>query len=135
MALGLSTTVRNARAQILIDAINAGTGAGKAKFYDGIRPATGGTVTNLLGTINFADPCAPAPVDGVTTFSAMQTGVTATGTGTVTWARIEDSEGTFVMDASVTITGDGGDFTFGAVDWETGAPYAITSATLTEGGA
>lgn len=135
MALGLSTTVRNARAQILIDAINAGTGAGKVKFYDGIRPATGDAQTSLLGTINFADPCASAPVDGVTTFSEMQTGVTATGTGTVTWARITDSDDTFVMDASVTITGGGGDFTFGVVDWEIGAPYAITSAMLIEGGA
>ena len=48
MALGYSTAIRNA----MLDAITSAAGASALlRIYDGARPATGGTATNVLATL------------------------------------------------------------------------------------
>lgn len=133
MALGMATTLRNARLDAINTAINAGSGAGTLKIYDGSRPATGGTATTLLATLTFSDPAAPAASGGVLTFSAIASDSSADATGTATWARIADSAGTFVADCSVGTSGT--DIILNTAAIVSGAAVSVTSATLTEGNA
>jgi hypothetical protein len=132
MAIGLSTTVRNARLTAIITALDSGSSGGFLKFYDGVRPATGGTVTNLLATLTLSKPSGTVSA-GVLTGSAI-TGANATGTGTATWARLTDQAGTFVADLSVGTSGT--DIILaGSASMTTGQPVSVTSWSITEGAA
>lgn len=133
MALGINVTLRNARLNVLRDAIDAGVGPGVVKIYSGTRPATGGAATTLLGTVTCSDPCAPNAASGVLTFSAFTEDSSADADGTATWARAEDSAGTFVADMSVGTSGT--DLIMNTVTIVTGGPIRIDSGTITEGNA
>lgn len=132
MAIGMATTLRDARLQAVIDTIDAGAGAGEIRLYDGIRPATGGTVTNLIGTCVLSDPCATIS-SGVLTFNPISDDVSADATGTITWARIVDSNGVFVMDLGCGIAASGEEIIFNTVSAQLGGVITILSGTLTEG--
>lgn len=138
MALGFSTTLRNARATAIRDALDAGSGPGVIEFYDGARPATGGTATTLLATCTLADPSGTIS-NGVFTLGAVVDGTGTAGATaggkTATWARLKDSDGTFVMDASVSATGGGGDIQLNSTTIATGQTVKVTSGTITEGNA
>lgn len=135
MALGMATTLRNARLQKIIDAIDAGAAGGKLKIYNGSRPATGGAATTLLGTLTFSTTSAPAPSGGVLTFDTITADSSADATGTATWARITDSDDNFVMDLSVGATGSGADIELSTTSIVAGGVISVTSATITEGNA
>lgn len=135
MGLGVNETTRNAWVDALTAAIDAGTGAGKLKIYDGTRPATGGTATNLLGTVVCSDPCAGAASSGVATFNSFTDDSDADATGTATWGRFTDSDDTFVCDCSITATGGGGDIELNSTSITAGGIIRITSGTLTAGNA
>lgn len=136
MTMGYATTLRNTRLNDIRDAIDAGAAAGTVKIYTGTRPATGAALSGntLLSTGTFSDPSAPSAASGVLTFSSI-TYTDAVADGTATWARIEDSDGTFVADASVGTTGSGEDITLNAVTFVTGGPVNHVSATITAGNA
>ena len=133
MTMGLATAIRNTIVQAIRDAIDAGAGAGKLRVYDGARPATGGAPTNLLAELTFSDPSAPGAAGGVLTFSAITEDSSADLTGTATWCRLVDSTGAFVADASVTVTGGGGDFQLVTVSIVAATAVQCTSATITAG--
>ncbi len=131
MTLGLSTALRTSHVTNINTAINAGGGAGLLRVYDGTRPATGGTATNLLVTLTFSNPAAPAPSGGVVTFSAIKSG-TAARTGTATWCRIVDSTGAFVADGSVGTSG--ADYNLNTTSITAGVSVSCnTGATITAG--
>lgn len=131
MAVGFATTIRNNMLTQILNAIDAGAGAGTIKIYTGTRPATGGALSGntLLGTLTFSDPCAASPSGGVLTFNAITQDAAADATGTATWARIEDSAGTFVYDASVGTSG--ADINLSSVSITAGGPISVTSASIT----
>lgn len=129
---GYSATIRNTRLNAVRDAIDAGSGAGQLKFYDGPQPATGGTVTNELAAGTFSDPSAPDAAGGVLTFNAI-TVSDATLDGTAVWARVTDSAGTFVGDFSVGVTGSGADFEVNSTDFLAGGSVSVISASITAG--
>lgn len=132
MAVAYATTLRNAKLQKIIDAIDVGGSAGKIKIYNGTRPATGGSGTTLLATLRFnAPPCASAPSGGVLTFSAITSDTDAAATGTATWARITDSADTFVADMSVGATGSGADIEINTTSITIHATVACSAATIT----
>lgn len=133
MSLGVLETIRNAWLDEIATAIDAGTVGGKLKFYDGARPATNGTATNLLGTVVFSATCAPPASGGVLTFSAMTEDSSADATGTATWARITDSDDVFVCDCSVGVSGE--DINLNSVAITLGGIIRVTSGTLTAGNA
>lgn len=135
MALGMAVTLRNARLQDIIDAIDAGAAGGKLKIYNGSRPATGGAATTLLGTLTFSTTSAPAPAGGVLTFDPITPDTSADATGTATWARITDSDDNFVMDLNVGATGSGADIELSTTSIVAGGVISVTSATITEGNA
>jgi hypothetical protein len=133
MTVGLNVTIRNARANLISAAVDAGAGAGLFRVYDGTRPATGGTATTLLAELTFTDPSAAAASGGVLTFSAITADASANATGTATWGRMVDSTGAFVEDFSVGTSG--ADYNLNTVSITTGVNVSCTSATLTEGNA
>lgn len=137
MAIGMSTTLRNDRLQKIIDAIDAGAGAGTLKIYDGTRPATGAAITSqvLLAELTFSDPCASAPSGGVLTFSAITADASANATGTATWARVADSTGAFVMDLSVGVAGSGADVELFDITITAAATVGVSGAFINEGNA
>jgi len=129
MALGFSTTLRNARA----DAITTAAGASALlKIYDGTRPATGGTATTLLATLTCNATFAGAASTGVLTLNSI-TSATAVATSTATWFRLTTSGGTFVMDGNVSTSGS--DLNLNTVSIVSGGTVSVTSATFTEGNA
>lgn len=105
MALGLSSTARNARLAALASEIDGGGAAGTLKIYSGTRPATGAAITTqtLLATLTFAYPCAAAPSAGSMTMNSITSGVGVAGTAA--WFRIESSAGVFVADGSIGTSG------------------------------
>lgn len=128
MAIAYSTTIRNNRLTQVLNAIDTGTG-GLLKIYDGTRPATGGTVTNLLATLTLPKPSGTV-ASSVYTFNAI-TAVSITATGTATWARITDSSGTFCQDCNVGTSGS--DINLNTTALVINAQISVTSATITEG--
>lgn len=137
MTIGMDTTLRNARLDEITAAIDAGSGAGTLKIYDGTRPGTGAAITTqtLLGTLTFSDPSAGAASAGVLTFNAITQDSAADATGTATWARILDSDSNFVMDVSVGATGSGEDIELNTTSIIVGGPITVSSATITEANA
>ncbi len=133
MTVGLLTTLRNARLNLIRDAVDAGAGAGFFRVYDGARPVTGGTATTLLAELTFSDPSAAAASGGALTFSAITADASANATGTATWGRMVDSTGAFVADFSVGTAG--ADFNLNTVSITSGVQVSCTSAALTEGNA
>lgn len=131
MALGLSTTVRNAILDAIRDAIDSGAGAGLLRIYDGTRPATGGAATTLLAEMTFTDPSAPNASNGLSTYSAINADPSANASGTASWYRAVNSSGTFVVDGSVTATGGGGDLTLATTTVTSGVQVSVTSFTYT----
>jgi len=133
MAIGMVTALRNARLDQITSKLDAGSGPGKLRIYNGSRPATGGSATTLLAELTLSDPSSPAASSGVLTMSAITSDSAADATGTATWARFVDSDNNFVMDCSVGTSG--ADLIFATVSFVAGAIIAVSSAVFTEGNA
>jgi hypothetical protein len=132
MAVGCSTTLRNAR----LDAITtAAGGSALLRIYDGTRPATGAAITSqvLLAELTCNATFAPAASSGTLTLNAITQDSSANATGTATWARIVTSGATFVLDCSVGTSG--ADINLNTTSIVSGAAVAVTSAVFTEGNA
>lgn len=131
MALGMATTLRNAR----LDAITTAAGsAALLTLYSGVRPATGGAATTALATYTMGTPFAPASSGGVLspTLPAATTGLAGAGAGTAaTWARLTTSAAAFVADMSVGTSG--ADINLNTTTISTGVSVSMTSASLTDG--
>lgn len=106
MTLAVTPSAKAARLTALRDAIDTGAGTAQLILYDGTRPAAGGTGTTALATANLPIPCASV-TNNVLTLS-LPDSINAAGNGTVTWARIADRDGNWVidMDAAVTPSAD-----------------------------
>ena len=135
MTMGLLSTLRDSRLQIISDAIDAGATGGTLKIYDGVRPATGGAVTTLLATLTFDVTSASTITAGVLTFDTITDDSSADATGTASWARCADSDTTFVCDLSVGATGSGEDIELDSVSIVAGTTVSVTSGTITAGNA
>jgi hypothetical protein len=130
MALAYSTAIRNAR----LDAVATAVGAsGLLRFYDGSRPATGGTATTLLAELTLNATFAAAASSGVLTLNAITSDSSANATGTATWFRIVTSGGTHVIDGNVGTSGS--DLNLNTTSIVSGAAVAVTSFTITGGNA
>lgn len=132
MALAYSTTIRHA----MLDAITTAAGNGALlRIYDGTRPATGGTATNLLAELTCGTPFAAAagtPTTGRLDLSAITQDSSANAGGTATWFRIVKSDGTtHVLDGNVGTSGSDLNLTTTAIS--AGQPVSVTSFTITEG--
>lgn len=124
-----AATLRDA----MLDAITARAGNGALlRVYDGSRPATGGTPTTLLAELTCGSPFAGAAVNGVLTANAITQDSSANASGTATWFRIVQSDGsTFVMDGNVGTSGS--DLNLTTTTIASGQPVSVSSFVITEG--
>ena len=131
MALGYAVALRNAQ----LDEITTRAGASALlRIYDGTRPATGGTATTLLAELTCNATFAPAASGGVLTLNAISDDTSANATGTATWFRIVQSDGsTHVMDGGVSTSGS--DLNFDSVSFVAGGTVSVSSFTITAGNA
>ena len=129
MALAYDSSIRNA----MLDAITTRAGASALlRIYDGTRPATGGTATTLLAELTCNATFAPAAAGGVLTLNAITQDSSANATGTATWFRIVQSNGTtFVLDGNVGTSGS--DLNLTTTSIVSGQPVSVTSFVITEG--
>lgn len=128
--LGLSTAVRDSRANTIVTAIGNG---GKVAFYNGTQPATCGTATTELYRGTLGTPSGTV-TGGVLTFN-VPADTAASTTGTATWGRFYNTDGTTcVVDFTVSATGGGGTVTINSTSLTSGVNVHFNSFVLTEGG-
>lgn len=122
MAVTHPDAVRNTIADLVVDAIDAGAGAGTLQFQ------TSGDVE--VATLTFADPAFGAAASGTATAAAITEDADATG-GTIAKFRIFDSDSNEIAQGSVTDTGSGGDIELSSVVVSVGQTVSLDSLTYT----
>ena len=140
MTIGISTTLRNSRLQLLLDAIDNGAdeyNSAHLLIYSGDRPATGEAIDEydniLLVSFSLLFPCGSI-TGGILTFGAL-VDVLGLDDGTATWARITDEGDVFVADLSVTNEVGSGDVKINDTAIVVGGTVHCTAASITEGNA
>jgi hypothetical protein len=134
MAIKFDTTTRNAE----MDAVTTRVGtSARLRVYNGTRPANPGTAittqTMLVELTCNATAFAPAASGGVLTANAISNG-TAAATGTASWFRLFQSNGTTaIMDGDVGTSGS--DLNLNNTSIATSQTVSVTSFTVTEGNA
>lgn len=106
MSLSHIESLRNAMADLVVDAIDAGAGAGNLVFR------TSGNAE--VATLPFSDPAFGNAAGGTATANPITSDTNATG-GTIANFRVQDSNANQVFDGTVTATGGGGDITLSSV--------------------
>jgi hypothetical protein len=118
-----------------VDAGAALLDGGTINFYTGSMPATPETAVTsqtLLGTVTFGATAFGSATGGVATANPITGDTSADDTGTVTWARLFQSDGTTaVADCDVTATGGGGAITVANTSIVSGQTIEVTSLTWT----
>lgn len=137
MILRFAPTLRETIAQAIITAIDAGTGSGVFEFYTGAIPTnlTDALTTQVkLGTLTCSDPSATQTA-GVVAFAAITQDSAADASGAAAWVYLKDSAGAIVAAGDVTDNGGTGFVKLNTTAIVAGGPIAMTSATITVGGA
>ena len=134
MAIKYDTTTRNN----MLDALTTRVGtSGRLRIYNGTRPANVGTAitsqTMLAELTCNATAFAAAASGGVLTANAISNG-TAAATGTASWFRLFQSNGTTaIMDGDVSTAG--ADLNLNNTSIATGQTVSVSSFTVTDGNA
>lgn len=133
MVVRLPSSTRSLAADAIVDAIDAGTGAGTIKVYTGGQPASANSAATgtLLGTLTMTDPAFGNAAAGVATAAPIAGDTSADASGTAGWARIVDSSGATVLDCAVSASGAGGDLQLSNVNIIEGGAINVTSLTVT----
>lgn len=123
-------------ANVATNMINSGLGtpasSGKLRIYTGTQPSTGGgALSGNTLLVEFALPSGvfPSATNGVLTAGTIPTAV-ASNTGTATWFRVFQSDGTTAL-VDGTVGTSGADLNLASVTITTGDTIAITSFTIT----
>lgn len=133
LAIAYIPALRNNMLDEITTLIDAGTGAGLLRIYDGSRPATCGVATTLGAELTFTDPSAGAASSGAWTASAITADSSANATITATWFRCVDDTGTCVIDGDVGTSGS--DLNLDSVSITAGQNVAVSSMVITGGNA
>jgi archaellin len=121
MAITHGTSARNAAADAVVDAIDAG-GAGTLQLQ-----TSGGT---LVATLTFGATAFGAASSGVATANAITADPSAAG-GTTTKGVIKSGAGTVIINFTVTATGGGGDIELNNTTIAAGSNVSLSSLTYT----
>ena len=135
MAIQLSTTVRNARLDVIETTV--GTSA-VLKIRTGAAPANVGTADSgtVLATITCPSDWLAAASGGSKALSGTWQDASADNSGTAAHFRLYASDGTTAhMQGTVTATGGGGDMTVDNTTFAAAQVFNVTSFTLTDGNA
>jgi hypothetical protein len=125
----LTSNARSVMIDALVDLADAGSGPGTVQIRDGSLPATpGDSGGTLLVTLTLNDPGFASAVTGVVS-ADVATAVTGTAvaSGTPTWYRVLDSDGTAVWDGTTSA-----DMTINPSTITNGATVSLVSWTLTQ---
>lgn len=122
MSVTHAAGVRTAIANLVVDTIDAGSGAGTLEMQ------TSGNVE--VATLTFSDPAFGAASGPTATASAITKDSSATG-GTIAKAVAKDSDGNAVFTCSVTAGGGGGDIEMNSVVISALQEVSMTSLTYT----
>jgi hypothetical protein len=126
MALTHVTAIRNGLADLVVDAIDVGSGV--AAGYIEISTAAFAT---LLATLPFSNPAFGAATGGVATANAITSDTDADNTGTAAVFKLKDRDAIEVLQGTVTATGGGGDIQLSSVSIVAGDTVSISSMTYT----
>ncbi len=103
--MAVNTQIADATVNAQADALATLLNNGYLRIYDGTQPTNADTAIGaqvLLAELRFNATAAPAASGGVLTFNAITPDSSANATGTATWFRCLQSDGTtVVMDGSV----------------------------------
>ena len=133
MTFGLNASLRSARLGLIGAAVDAAAAPGAVRLYDGTRPPVAGaslTGQVLQCTVPLAAP-GTTLAGTVLSFNPGADGVRVAA-DTITWARFVDGDGVFVMDASVSTPGSGGDVFISSTTGVIGGLLRLTTGTLSE---
>lgn len=131
------TTLRQAVAQAIVDALNAAAGVCTIEFYTGAQPATPETAITdqvLLGVVTCSDDVAAA-AGGVVTFNPIAQDDQANAGGQATWARLRDGAGVARGDFPVTDNAGAGPVKMNTTTIVAAGPISVESFTIAVGGA
>jgi hypothetical protein len=129
----LTNAAASAAADAVVDLCDAGAGAATLRIYDGTAPATADTALSgntLLAQLTMSDPAFGAASNGVATASAITQDSSADATGTASFFRILDSNGTVIIQGTVGTSGC--DLNLNTVSLVAGAAVSVTSLTYTQ---
>ena len=128
MAVTYNDAVKNARLDVVLAAIDAGSGAGDLQ----IATSSGfGNATDILVTFDFDDPAGTVGTDTLT-FSNLPVSALADFTGTANLARIRDSDANVIIDG-LTVGTSSTDVVLNTTSIESGQLVRIDSGTITHG--
>lgn len=134
MAIQYSTTVRNARLDVIESTIGT---AALLRIYSGTKPTNPGTALSgntLLAECSLPTDWMAAASGGSKAKSGTWEDTSADATGTASFFRIYDSGGTTChVQGTVTATGGGGDMTVDNTSFASGQAFTVSTFTLTEG--
>lgn len=124
MPIAYSTALKNTRMTAVLNAIDAGSAAGKINLYNA-------GYANILVTITLADPSATVS-NGVLTLAGMPKSGTGLFAGNAALARILDSDNNVVADG-LTVGTTGTDIIIDNVNIAVGQTVNITAGQITHG--
>lgn len=129
MAIRLSNTAASAAA----DGVGNLMDSGYLRIYDGTIPTNANTAVGaqvLLAELRFNAASFPGASNGVITAGAITADSSANATGTASWYRALQSDGTTVM-WDGTVGTSGADLNLNSTAIQSGASVSVTSLTLT----
>ncbi len=132
--MALSTKLATAQASRAADAVTARLNSGKLRIYSGTRPADANTAlgaNTLLAELTFNATAFGAASSGVATANAITSDSSADATGTATFARCFESDGTtVVLDCEVGTSG--ANINLNTTSIVIGAGVSVSSFTYTQ---
>jgi hypothetical protein len=129
MAVSTAVATRNA----MLDVPGAALNTGYLRIYSGTPPATADTSLSgntLLAELRLNSDAFPAASSGVLTANAITADSTADATGTATFFRLFDSDGTTVRFQGAVAT-SGAELNMSSVSIVASAVVEVTSLTIT----
>jgi len=115
----------------MLDSIRTTLNSGILRIYSGTRPTDGDTALSgntVLAECTLNATAAPAASGGALTLAAITQDASANATGTASFARQFESNGTTVVgDLSVSVTGGGGEVQLNSLSITAGGTVSITT--------
>ena len=131
MTASYTTAIRNGMLNSMITPANSG----KLRIYGGSVPANADAAlggATLLAELTMNATSFPSASGGVLTANAITSDASADATGTATFFRILQSDGTTVIaQGTVTATGGGGDLQLATVSIVAAATVSVSLLTIT----
>src|SRR4051812_568870 len=132
--MALTPKLANAQASRAADAVTARLNNGYLRIYDGSQPTDADTAVGaqvLLAELRWNATAFAAAVNGVATANAITADSSANASGTASWFRALESDGTTaVFDGSVGTSG--ANLNLNSVAISSGAAVSVTAYTYTQ---